>query len=347
MKKIAKSDRKAWAREHFRGFENVLMPSFDADLRNLDDEGIRLDVRQSIRHGFFSSLCALETGLTMDEKKRMLSVATDEAGDKIGIALSLCGETLEENIEILKHAESVGATHALVSYPQSFSPKNQDDVYRFGKALADATSIGLYLFVSDKFQMHHLHPSGVPFDAYEKLADEPNVIAMKLGGMDAGMIYECFERFGERLLVTTVNLGLIPLLRKRYDVRWSGAWTVEALQSPERPHAVEFFNLLLEGREAEAMAKYWQMAPALGSMMRIMAPLIPTGLYHWPLLKYQQWLSGGNGGMTRQPVMRVFDRDLQVIRGGLRAVGVDCKDPNEDFYAGRSVLARQRPARAA
>lgn len=344
MNKIAKGDRKAWAKEHFRGFENVLMPSFNADLSELDEEGIRLDVRQSIRHGFFSSLCALETGLTMAEKKRMLSVACDEAGDKIGIALSLTGETLEENVEILRHAESAGATHALLSYPQSFAPKSQDDVYRFGKAIADATNIGIYLFVSDKFQMHHLHPSGVPFEAYEKLADEPNVVAMKLGGMDAGMIYESLERFSDRLAVTTVNLGLIPLLRKGYDVRWSGAWTVEALQSPERPHAVQFFNLLLDGREREAMAKYWEMAPALGAMIRVMMPLIPTGLYHWPLLKYQQWLSGGNGGMTRQPVMRVFERDLQVIRGGLRAVGVDCKDPNEDFYLGRSVLARRRGA---
>lgn len=341
-KRVAKSERKAWAKEHFRGFENVLMPSFGADLRELDDEGIRLDVRQSIRHGFFSSLCALETGLSMDEKKRMLSVACEEAGDKIGIALSLTGETLQENIEILQHAEKVGATHALLSYPQSFVPKTQDDVYQFGKALADATSLGVYLFVSDKFQMHHLHPSGVPFDAYERLADLDNVIAMKLGGMDLGMIYECLERFSGRLQVTTVNLGLIPLLRKQYDVRWSGAWTVEALQSPERPHAVQFFDHLLAGREREAMEKYWAMAPALGAMMRIMMPLVPTGLYHWPLLKFQQWLSGGNGGMTRQPVMRVFDRDLMVIRGGLRAVGVDCKDPNEDFFVGRSVLARQR-----
>lgn len=342
MKTIHKSERKAWAREHFRGFENVLMPSFSADLRVLDDEGIRLDVRQSIRHGFFSSLCALETGLSMDEKKRMLSVATEEAGDKIGIALSLCGETIEENVEILRHAEAVGATHALLSYPQSFMPKTQDEVFNFGKAIADSTNLGIYLFVSDKFQLHHLHPSGVPFDAYERLADVDNVVAMKLGGMDTGMILECLERFSDRLMVTTVNLGLIPLLRKSFDVRWTGAWTVEALQSPEQPHAVQMFEHLLAGRNKEAMAKYWQMAPALGSMMRVMAPLIPTGMYHWPLLKYQQWLSGGNGGMTRQPVMRVFERDMMVIRGGLRAVGVDCKDPNEDFFVGRSVLARQR-----
>jgi 4-hydroxy-tetrahydrodipicolinate synthase len=339
---IDRSDRKAWAREHFRGLENCIMPSFRQDLRELDEEGVRLDVRQSISHGFFSSLCALETGLTTDEKKQMLSIATDEAGDKLGIALSLTGETIDENIDILRHAESVGATHALVSYPQAFRPKTQDEVYAFVRALADSTNIGLYLFVSDKFSFHHLHPSGVPFEAYEKLADVDNIVAIKLGGMDSGMIYECCERFNDRLLVTTVNIGLLPMLRKMYGLQWSGAWTVEALQSPGHPYAVDFMNLLLADRIDDAMAIYWRLAPALGSMMRVMAPLVPTGTYHWPMLKFYQWLSGGNGGMTRQPCMRLFERDMMAIRGGLRAVGIDCKDPNEDFYAGRAELARQR-----
>lgn len=337
---IDRSDRKAWAREHFRGLENCIMPSFTQELRELDEEGIRLDVRLSKKHGFFSSLCALETGLSTDEKKRMLSIATDEAGDELGIALSLTGETLEENIDMLRHAESAGATHALISYPQAFRPQSQDDVYEFVRALADSTHIGLYLFVSDKFSFHHLHPSGVPFEAYDRLADLDNIVAMKLGGMDSGMIYECFERYNDRLLVSSVNLGLLPMLRKMYKVQWSGAWTVEALQSPEQPHAVNFMNLLLEDRFEEAMPIYWRLAPALGSMMRVMAPLVPTGTYHWPMLKFYQWLSGGNGGMTRQPCMRIFERDLQAIRGGLRAVGVDCKDPNEDFFVGRAELAR-------
>ena len=345
--KVSKSERKAWAREHFRGIENVLMPSFNADLTELDEEGIRLDVRQSKRHGFFSSLCAVETGLTPEEKIRFVEIACDEArnivgGDDYGIAVSLAGDTLEGDLEFFKAAEAAGATHGLLSFPQSFVPKTQDDIYEYGKALIDSTELGVYLFVSDKYGFNRFHPSGVPFDAFEKLADLPNVVAMKVGGMDVGMIAECFDRFSERLAVTSVNIGMIPLLRKTYDCTWTGAWTAEALQGPDQPHAVNMMKLLLEGRNAEAMATYWRMTPALKSMMAVMAPLMPTGAYHWPLLKYQQWLSGGNGGLTRQPAMRVFQQNLQVIRGGLAAVGVQCADPDEDFFLGRSVLQRQR-----
>lgn len=338
---VARGERKAWARGHFRGIENVLLPSFNEDLSELDEEGIRLDVRQSKKHGFFSSLCSVESGLTQEEKVRFVEIACDEAGDDYGIAISLAGDTLEQDMALLEAAGRAGATHGLLSFPQAFVPKSEDDIYEYGKALADSTDMGIYLFVSDKFGFQRFHPSGVPFSAYERLADLPNVVAMKVGGMDMGMIYECFERFSDRLLVTTVNIGLIPLLRKSYDVQWTGAWTAEALQSPEHPHAVRMMQLLAEGKTQEAMQTYWRMAPALGSMMQIMAPLVPTGTYHWPLLKYQQWLSGGNGGLTRQPAMRVFQRNLMVIRGGLAAVGVQCPDPDEDFFLGRSVLARR------
>lgn len=332
---VDRKERKAWAREHFRGFENVLMPSFTPDLRELSEEGIRLDVRQSIRHGFFSSLCALESGLTVAERKEMLTIACDEAGRDIGIAMSLAGETIEENIDLLRHAEAVGVTHALVSYPQAFVPRTHEDVYGFVRAIADATNLGLTLFVASKFAFTNLHPSGVPFEAYERLADVDNVVAMKLGVMDAGTILESFERFSDRLLVTSTNFGMLPMLVQTFGLQWSGAWTVEALQSPEQRQAVRFLDLLAKGRFDDAMELYWILTPALGTMLQIMAPSAATGAYHWPMLKFQQWLSGGNGGMTRVPCMRLYERDMTAIRNGLRAVGVDCADPDSDFFAGR------------
>ena len=229
----------------------------------------------------------------------MLTIACDEAGRDIGISLSLAGETIEENIDLLRHAEAVGVTHALVSYPQAFVPRTHEDVYEFVRAIADATNLGLTLFVASKFAFTNLHPSGVPFEAYERLADLDNVVAMKLGGMDAGMILESFERFSDRLLVTSTNFGMLPMLVQTFGLQWSGGWTVEALQSPEQRHAVQFLDLLAKGRFDEAMEIYWNLTPALGTMLRIMAPSAATGAYHWPMLKFQQWLSGGNGGMTR------------------------------------------------
>lgn len=334
---ITRTERKAWARERFRGFENLLVPSFSADLRTLNEEGVRLDVRQSIAHGFFASLCALDAGLARDEKLRMLAVAADEAGDRIAISLPLTGDSLQENIELLGHAARAGVSHAQVSFPQSFRPRTQDDVVAYVRALAESTDLGLYLVASDKLAFHHLHPGGAPLDAYEQLADLDNVIGLLLASMDAGLVLECFERFHDRLLVTTLNFGMLPMLAQSFGVQWSGAWTVEGLQSPQRPHAMRFMQHLQRSEFDEAMTIYWKLAPALGANARVLAPHVMTGAAHWPMLKYQQWLSGGNGGMTRQPCMRMFERDMQAIRGGLGAIGVECTDPDDAFFAGRTA----------
>ena len=342
-----KRDLKAWAREHFHGYENVLMPSFSPDLAELDEEGIRLDVRQTIKHGFFSTLCSVETGLTFAEKKRFLEIAADEAGDEISVAFSLACDTLEENIELLEHAEQVGCTHALLSYPHSFRPRSEEDIYAYAAAICESTNLGIYLFTSDKFAFHRFHPSGVPFSVIDRLVELDNVIAMKIGGMDSGMITECFERYSGKVLVACLHLGLFPLTVRHYGQQWSGAWTVEALQTPEQPRAVEYFDLLRAGKEDQAMEIYWSLAPALGTMGRLMAPLVPTGAYHWPQLKYFQWLSGGNGGMTRQPCMRVFQRDLDAVRGGFRASGFEItSDPDDAFFVGRTFAAAAEPAAA-
>lgn len=56
MKKLELSAQKQWALEHYKGMENLFLPSYSPDFKDLDEEGIRHDVNNSIRHGFFSML---------------------------------------------------------------------------------------------------------------------------------------------------------------------------------------------------------------------------------------------------------------------------------------------------
>src|ERR1700742_4306004 len=65
----SRTEKKQWAHEHLKGMENALMPSFSADFRELDEEGIRHDVRQSIKHGFCSSTVTA-VGTTAEQRTR-------------------------------------------------------------------------------------------------------------------------------------------------------------------------------------------------------------------------------------------------------------------------------------
>ena len=343
---ITADQRKEWAREHFVGAENILLPSFDVDLRDLDEDGIRLDVRQSIRHGVFSTFCAIEVGLTIEEKKRFLAIAADEAGDEVCVAFALAGDSLAEDLELLEHAQSVGASHALVSYPHSFQPETQEEVERFIRELCDATDLGIVLFVNDKFGLERLHPSFVPFEAFDRLVDVDNVVAMKVSGFDVAMVDECFRRYGDRVLVSVPSIRQLPLIAAGHDLRWTGAWTIEALQTPEQPLVIELLEAFREGRHEQAMQLFWRIGPPMGVIGQWLMQMFPTGIYHHPLFKYFQWLSGGNGGMTRQPAMRLGLGDMAQVRGGFLAAGLNPTDsPDVEFVAGRSALAREAVAR--
>jgi 4-hydroxy-tetrahydrodipicolinate synthase len=70
--------------------------------------------------------------------------------------------------------------------------------------------------------------------------------------------------------------------------------------------------------------------------MQQMQPPLQVGTYHWPQMKYYQWLSGGTGGYTRQPVMELDRRDRRVIRRAREAAGLEnTKDADESFFEGR------------
>ena len=340
-----RGELKEWAREHFVGAETIVMPSFTPDLRELDEAGIRLDVRQSIRHGAFSAFCAIETGLSHEEKKRFLEIAVDEAGDQICVGFPLQGDSVQENLELLAHGQRIGASHAMVSYPQNLPLNDPDALVRYHEELIEASDLALVLFHNDKFNLYHLHPSGLPIGVYDRIVDHDTVVAVKVSVMDLATLDLCFERYGGRVLVSTPTVLQLPLVMSHYDMQWTGAWTIEAFQTPEQPLVIEMFDALRAGRIDEAMGIFARLGPLFAAFGPRLARMMPSGTYHWTLFKYIQYLSGGNGGVTRPPAMRLTRADMEEIRTAFLACGLRLAEgSDEDFChgrcAGRSAVVR-------
>lgn len=345
---VNREHRKEWASEALRGIENATLPSFTPDLRQLDEEGIRWDVRAAIRHGFFSTMCACETGLTLEENKRFIEIVCDEAKGKILVSFTLMFDSVEDNLAMLEYAESVGASHCLMAYPQTFRPENPEEIVRLSEVYSESTNLGLVMYATDKFDFVRFHPSQVPFDAYDRIADLPNVVSLKVGFGDPAMTFEAFERFGDRVQVnvgTPWLLGLFPLLRKRYGAQWFGGGSWEVWQSPEHPLLVEYYNHVVNGEFDQARSIYWRIAPA--NMMANRAGIArggDIGMYHWPLGKYITWSVGGNGGLTRQPAMSLTAEMMQGRKMALRAIGIEPRENDEEFFIGRARCERERAA---
>lgn len=336
---IKRDERKSWAQDALRGIENALMPSFSADLTELDEEGIRWDVRQAIAHGFFSTMCTCEVGLTLEENMRFLDIVCDEAQGRILVSFTLLQDSFEDSLALLAHAERAGASHALLGYPPTFRPATAQDIVAATRRLSEATNLGLVMYASDKFDFVRFHPSQVPFDAYDEIADLPNVVALKVGFGDPAMAFECFERFGTRVLVnvgTPWLMGLFPLLQRRYGAQWFGGGAWEMWQSPAKPYVVEYFEHVMKGETNEARAIYWRLAAANAiAMGGNIARGGDIGMYHWPMGKYVSWSVGGNGGVMRQPAMRLTRPMMQMRKAALRVLGIEPREPDEEFFVGR------------
>ncbi|HEY7618600.1 MAG TPA: dihydrodipicolinate synthase family protein [Solirubrobacteraceae bacterium] len=341
----SRAEAKTWAREAFVGAENIVMPSFTPDLAELDEEGIRLDVRQSIAHGVFSAFCAIETGLTHEEKKRFLEIAVEEAGDRVCVGFPLQGDSVEENIALLEHADAIGASHAMVSYPQNLALTDEDSLVRYHERLIEASDLAIVLFHNDKFALHHLHPSGLPVGVYDRIADRDTVVAIKVSVMDLATLDLCFERYGDKMLVSTPTVLQLPLAMTHYDMQWTGAWTIEAFQSPQQPLVIQMLDALRAGRGGEAMGIFARLGPLFAMFGPRLARMMPSGTYHWTLFKYLQYLTGGNGGVTRQPAMRLSRADMAEVRGAFQACGLDVAPGGDDeFLLGRAAARRMAVA---
>jgi 4-hydroxy-tetrahydrodipicolinate synthase len=343
---IAPGERRAWAEQKFRGMEAFVMPSFTPDLAALDEDGIRNDVRHGIRQGF-CALYGAALSLTPDEHGRFLEILVDEAQGQVAIGGNISGGgTLAEQIAGLKYAESIGVSEAILSFDTQAA--TEDEIYDSTRQLIEATGMGIVLYAAPRPAFRRFSPVGLPMNAINRLADQPNVIAIKLTQtIDFVAAYQIAELVGDRLIVGAVNLEILPLLANKYNVQWSGEWAVDSIQSPEKPYAVQFIDLVAQGRTAEATDAYWAMKPALQAFFELQGPSLRAGGHPWSHMKYYKWLTGGNGGLirdqhkTEEQVPTLDAAARQACRDTFESVGITCVDlPDEAFVVGNAAYAQ-------
>jgi len=333
----SRSAKKDWAREHLRGLNGLVMPSFTPDFKGLDEEAIRIDVRHCIKQGF-TSCTVSANGANAEQTKHMWELVREETAGKIDMG-ALGGD--------LPFLEKLGCAYTMVSYPRNAKAETDDQVYAEFRKIIDSTSMAVLLYGSPVDALRKFHPSGIPLNVFDRLADHPNVVGMKLTHpMTAATAFELCDRLSDRLIMGPVNFDQLPLLAKSYkNIQWSGLWITDALQSPEKPYGVEMMDLIIKGRLTEAMKVYWQMQPLIQGIYDLQAPLLLHEGHPWLHMKYFQWATGGNGGLLPlkpaafEPALDSAGRDL--IKSNFKKVGITPTDrPEEEFIVGKAAYAK-------
>ncbi|RPE46745.1 4-hydroxy-tetrahydrodipicolinate synthase [Streptomyces sp. Ag109_O5-1] len=337
MPAYTRTEARDWAREKLVGAVNCTIPSFTADLRGINEQGIRHDVRLAQQHGFLGTLGVSEVSITLPEYLDFLRIVRDEAGDDFVVVHHGSWSTLEQNIEAVRGAEEAGADLVLVSYPPNFYPESEQEIYDYTKALCDATNLAVILFPMFLWGFSpRVHPSDIPTRLIRRLIDDcPNIAVIKAeGGFPSiqGAI-ECHRLFGDEVVISVpIESDLIPLAQVM-PIQLS-ATSDHEYYGPMIPRVME---LLREGKYDDATDIYWQLHPARKIKGGLAQVLNGGAFINRQAWKFQGWLQGYNGGPLRQPTQRIHDAQMHALRKGLLDAGLEpSMDPFREFFIGRN-----------
>ncbi len=316
-----KSEAKDWARESYKGLECFLTPSFKSEDLTLDERGIRHDVNEAIKHGFFSIALLNEVGTTTEEDKLVWQWVVDEARGRVGVNVGLRYNSMRENLEMAHFAEEIGADSVLIRYPSNFHPTSPNELYEYTREICEKTNLAVVLFSSSKNGFPF--PGGIPAPTLSKMADIENVVAIKLGIPDFSLIDECFRLFGHKILLSYPHDDAWAIFVRHYGQQWAGAGLFQVFQTPDDQREVRLFNLIRDGKMDQAMELYWKMDPWRKTFQQIHTETYRAGgLYHFQAFKYAEELIGMTGGEMREPKLTLSQRDKDRIRQGMLASGL-------------------------
>lgn len=336
MARYKKPEAREWGLENLRGVANVIIPSYTNDLKSLNENGIRHDIRKEIEYGFSGTLLVSEVNVSLDEYRQFFELANDEARGRLLLIHHASFDTLEENIEAVRLAEQNGGELILLCYPANMYAESPRDIFNYTKAFCDATSLAVMLFPVPLWGFDRVHQSDIEASLIRRLIDEcPNIAAIKAeGGMPSFMHWvECHRLFGKEVVVSNPLEKDLIALAQLAPVQFSATSNTEYFGSM----IPTIFKLLQDGEFAEATRLYWQINPARKANAAAMAYAAQTGFIHRMQWKYMGWLNGFNGGPMRRPTMRLNDAMMQMLRGALTRSGIEVTSSHDrEFFIGRS-----------
>lgn len=323
-----------------RGVCGCLLPTLNNALTTINDAAIRHDLAREAELGYWGTLLVSECGTTDAEMRDVVDVSVEE-GRRLGLRTMLLAAfpTLERTIEMVRYARAAGVDLVLLSYPLTFHPRSEEDVFSFTKAVADASDIAIMLFCVHQWDFGYLHPSGFsPALIGRMIRELPTVVAVKneIGGPGVGGVAEVFMRFGDEVVVTDPFEHNAPAWVSTFGMQFMGSSNYEYLGNVP----VRMFDMLQATKLDEAMDLYWSVHPARQANAQLAGSYMPgAGLIHRMLWKYQYWLNGFNGGPIRAPHMRLMQGQRDLARAGLVRSGLACTDSSdEDFFLGRCPM---------
>ena len=315
---IHKRDAKDWARANLKGLFTSPMIPFTPDFK-LDEAGIRHNVERMLQvkagglgFGFSEPwVCSLE------ERKRALEVAVDAARKRVVAYVHTTDNSVEETINLTRHAEAVGADAVMIWAPYEWA-KSQQMIYDYYQYVASKVDIAIFVY-------NTFHAGiGMTPETIARLAKIPNVCAVKDAVNDVSHTLRCAELCGDQIVVSASNEEFLLTMTLHFNQQvMLGTTSVFLMQSPHYQPIQEYWELARQGRGAEASLKYYELQPlreVWGDLYRVLRDK-KAATHPLPQIKYWMDLVGMAAGPVRPPMHPLTDEQKAQLKARIEATG--------------------------
>jgi 4-hydroxy-tetrahydrodipicolinate synthase len=196
--------------------------------------------------------CGENNSLEPDEKRSILAAAVAEIGGRVPLVAGVSELTTPRAIAFARDAEALGVD-ALMLLPAMVYVPSAEELYAHFAAVAAATSLPIMLYNNPP-----AYRVTIGFDVLERLADVPNVVAIKESAPDPRRFTDLINRFGDRF---TPMAGLDAVALEGLILGAAG-W-VSGLTSAFPRESVALFAAVERGDLAAARAIYRWFMPLL------------------------------------------------------------------------------------
>jgi 4-hydroxy-tetrahydrodipicolinate synthase len=238
---------KEWAAESWR-VSATSSCRFHRGSAGLNERAIRHDVRRNIELAWGAG------GRRMrhdpEEYTRLLrSASTRPRASHFLVHGSF--DTRDQLVEIARRGAAIGAAGLLLGQPNSFYPRDENELYDYLAGVANDVDIAVCLFATVQMNLSRFHTSGYPQSVLVRAADLPNVVAIKYEVGRPGMAgdLEMWKQLrGKRVLFSDPLEAHSPLTVEMFGMQWMG----RAIRVPGGA-VPEYFALLQRGESDRAM----------------------------------------------------------------------------------------------
>jgi len=184
------------------GVCGISITTFNESLE-IDEVGFRKHLRYMVDRGINKENGTMVIGgstgecggMTSAERKKILEISIDEIGKDVPIIAGCNHTSTHEVVELVQHAEEVGAEAVMILSPFYYIPPDEA-ILRFFKYISDNSSLPIMLY--NNLEVTH---KDISIEVLEKLIKDTNVVGIKECTPNFAKMEKVARVLGEKMTV--------------------------------------------------------------------------------------------------------------------------------------------------